>query len=111
MQFKWLRQLIESPYASLVAAMGLAAVIRIYLLWQYDCISSDGVKYIKAAKDFYAGDISAGLASVYPPLYPLSSLPYIRWLAIGSLPDRSVDSSGCVCFDADFRPVPKDLRQ
>lgn len=70
-QFKWLGPLFEKPYTALIAAMGLAAVIRIYLLWQYYCISSDGVRYIKAAKDFYAGDISAGLASVYPPLYSL----------------------------------------
>ena len=52
-------------------AIGLCAVIRIYLLWQNCCISSDGVHYIDAARDFLAGNVLAGLSSVYPPGYPL----------------------------------------
>jgi 4-amino-4-deoxy-L-arabinose transferase-like glycosyltransferase len=57
--------------ALLASAIVLAAAVRLYLLWQYYCISSDGVHYIDAAKDFFAGRISAGLSSVYPPGYPL----------------------------------------
>jgi 4-amino-4-deoxy-L-arabinose transferase-like glycosyltransferase len=49
----------------------VAAAIRGYLLWQYYCISSDGVVYLRAAGEFYRGDIAAGLSSVYPPGYPL----------------------------------------
>jgi 4-amino-4-deoxy-L-arabinose transferase-like glycosyltransferase len=49
----------------------LAIVVRLYLLWHYCCISSDGVRYIDAARDFFAGNISAGLSSVHPPAYPL----------------------------------------
>lgn len=48
-----------------------AAAVRLYLLWQYYCISSDGVRYIEAAKDFFAGNLSAGLGSLYPPGYSL----------------------------------------
>ena len=55
----------------LLGALVLAATIRGYLLWQYYCISSDGVVYIRAAQDFFAGNVSAGLQSVYPPGYPL----------------------------------------
>ena len=55
----------------LIGALGLAAVVRFYLLWQYYCISSDGVVYIRAAQDFLSGGIMAGLKSVYPPGYPL----------------------------------------
>lgn len=51
--------------------MVLAAAMRLYLASQYFCISSDGVRYIQAAQDFYAGNVSAGLSSLYPPLYPL----------------------------------------
>ena len=55
----------------LIGALVVAATIRGYLLWQYYCISSDGVLYIRAAQDFFAGNVSAGLQSVYPPGYPL----------------------------------------
>lgn len=54
-----------------VVAVVLAAAVRGYLFWQYYCISSDGVVYIKAAENFYAKSVAAGLASVYPPGYPL----------------------------------------
>jgi 4-amino-4-deoxy-L-arabinose transferase-like glycosyltransferase len=54
-----------------VGALGLAAVVRFYLLWQYYCISWDGVYYIRAAEAFYRGDFFGGLQSVYPPGYPL----------------------------------------
>ena len=55
----------------LIAALLLAMAIRGYLLWQYYCISSDGVVYIRAAQNFFAGNVGAGLQSVYPPGYPL----------------------------------------
>ena len=51
-------------------AVALAAAVRFYLLWQYYCISSDGIHYIEAARHFYSGDIQGGLGSVYPPAYP-----------------------------------------
>src|SRR5262249_50619106 len=55
----------------------VAAAVRLYLLSQYYCISSDGIHYIAAARHFYAGDFSGGLGSVYPPAYPtLVALTY-----------------------------------
>lgn len=54
-----------------LATFIVAAAIRFYLLSQYYCISSDGVVYLRAAGEFYRGDIAAGLSSVYPPGYPL----------------------------------------
>lgn len=51
--------------------VALAVLVRLFLLWRYYCISSDGVVYLRAAGDFYGGQISDGLASVYPPGYPL----------------------------------------
>ena len=54
-----------------IGALGLAATVRLYLVWQYYCISSDGVRYIRAAEDFYLGNFAAGLKSLYPPGYPL----------------------------------------
>ena len=53
-----------------ILAILLAAAIRLYLFWQYYCISSDGLHYIDAAKEFWAGKLGAGLSSVYPPGYP-----------------------------------------
>ena len=54
-----------------IGSLFVAAIVRLYLLWQYYCISSDGVIYLRAAQDFIAGNVNAGLASVYPPGYPL----------------------------------------
>lgn len=51
-------------------ALLLALAIRLYLLWQYYCISPDGVHYIGAAQDFFHGRFMAGLSSFYPPAYP-----------------------------------------
>src|SRR5262245_32038567 len=65
----WVSSLTASR--GLLGALGLAAAVRCYLLWQYYCISSDGVVYIRAAQDFLAGGIANGLQSVYPPGYPL----------------------------------------
>lgn len=55
----------------IVTAVLVTVAVRLYLLWQYYCISSDGIHYIGAAQDFFAGHVAAGLASVYPPAYPL----------------------------------------
>ena len=54
-----------------LASLTAAASIRLYLLWQYYCISSDGVVYLRAAQDFYRGDLNTAMSSVYPPGYPL----------------------------------------
>lgn len=56
---------------ALWAAALLSLSISGFLLWNYYCISADGVRYIDAAKNFYFGDIKAGLSSVYPPGYPV----------------------------------------
>ena len=70
-------------------AVGVAAVVRLYLLWQYYCISSDGIHYIEAARHFYFGDIDGGLGSVYPPAYPTFvalAYPLIRdWELAGQI--------------------------
>jgi hypothetical protein len=58
------------PRIIFASAVGLAAAVRLYLLWQYYCISSDGIHYIEAARHFYSGDVTAGLESYYPPAYP-----------------------------------------
>jgi len=55
----------------LIGALLLCAAVRFYLLWQYYCISSDGVHYIEAAQAFYAGRWWAGLGSYYSPGYPI----------------------------------------
>ena len=54
-----------------MTAVLVTVAVRLYLLWQYYCISSDGVRYLTAAQDYFAGRVAAGLASVYPPGYPL----------------------------------------
>jgi 4-amino-4-deoxy-L-arabinose transferase-like glycosyltransferase len=59
-----------SPKMIFALTVALAAAVRFYLLWQYYCISSDGIHYIEAARHFYFGDIQDGLGSVYPPAYP-----------------------------------------
>ena len=54
--------------------LGLAVLatllVRLFLLSNYYCISIDGVSYVGAAKDLYAGNLRAALSSVYPPGYP-----------------------------------------
>lgn len=55
----------------LLGSFILCAAVRFYLLWQYYCISSDGVHYIEAAQEFHAGRWWAGLESYYSPGYPL----------------------------------------
>jgi 4-amino-4-deoxy-L-arabinose transferase-like glycosyltransferase len=55
----------------LTLALVTCAAARLCLVWRYYCMSSDGVIYIDAAKNFFAGNISAGFGSIYPPGYPL----------------------------------------
>src|SRR5215510_4652536 len=71
MGINWLRLFSKRPYASLTVVIVFAAGIRLYLFWQYFCISSDGVRYIDAAQYFYSGKVPAGFSSIYPPLYSL----------------------------------------
>jgi 4-amino-4-deoxy-L-arabinose transferase-like glycosyltransferase len=76
-------------YALLASAILLAAAVRLYLFWQYHCISSDGLGYINAAQGFLAGRIAEGLTSFYPPAYPVliaSLYPLVDdWEAAGQL--------------------------
>jgi 4-amino-4-deoxy-L-arabinose transferase-like glycosyltransferase len=66
-----------NPKMIFALAVAVAVVIRLYLLWQYYCISSDGIHYIEAARKFYLGDVAAGLGDYYPPAYPsLIALAY-----------------------------------
>ncbi len=51
-------------------ALLAAAAVRLFVLARYYCINSDGVRYLRAAENFYNGDIQSGLASYYPPGYP-----------------------------------------
>ena len=68
---------VRAGKSILVVALLTGAAARLYLVRQYYCISSDSVDYIEAARDFFAGNISAGLGSVYPPGYPLMSFSVI----------------------------------
>jgi 4-amino-4-deoxy-L-arabinose transferase-like glycosyltransferase len=63
-----------------IGALSLAAAVRFYLLWQYYCISIDGVLYIRAAQDFFRGNVAAGLKSLYPPGYPLLIAAVYPWI-------------------------------
>ncbi len=55
----------------IVTAVLVTVAVRLYLLWQYYCINSDGVRYIATARDFFSGHIAAGFASYDPPGYPV----------------------------------------
>jgi 4-amino-4-deoxy-L-arabinose transferase-like glycosyltransferase len=54
-----------------VGALILTLGVRIYLFGNYYTINNDGVSYIEAARHFWEGQWSEGLASFYPPLFPL----------------------------------------
>ena len=54
-----------------VGALLLTLGVRLYLFRNYYTINNDGVLYIEAARHFWEGDWAAGLASFYPPLFPL----------------------------------------
>ena len=45
--------------------------MRLYLFRNYYTINNDGVLYIEAARYFWEGQWSEGLASFYPPIFPL----------------------------------------
>ncbi len=55
----------------IVTAVLVTVAVRLYLLWQYYCINSDGVRYIATARDFFSGHVAAGFAAYDPPGYPL----------------------------------------
>lgn len=51
--------------------MVLTVGVRFYLWRHYYTINNDGVFYIEAARHFWDGQWRDGLASFYPPLFPL----------------------------------------
>ncbi len=54
-----------------LGALVLTLAVRLYLFFNYYTINNDGVLYIEAARNFFEGRWSDGLASFYPPLFPL----------------------------------------
>lgn len=54
-----------------LGALVLTLAVRLYLFFNYYTINNDGVLYIEAARNFLEGRWSDGLASFYPPLFPL----------------------------------------
>ncbi|MFQ5902786.1 MAG: ArnT family glycosyltransferase [Candidatus Binatia bacterium] len=52
-------------------ALILTLGVRLYLFRNYYTINNDGVLYIEAARHFWEGQWVEGLASFYPPLFPL----------------------------------------
>ena len=54
-----------------VGSLLLTLGVRLYLFRNYYTINNDGVLYIEAARHFWEGDWVAGLASFYPPVFPL----------------------------------------
>lgn len=54
-----------------IGALTLALVVRLYLFTRYYTINNDGVLYIEAARHFWEGRWTEGMASFYPPLFPL----------------------------------------
>ena len=52
-------------------ALILAVAVRFYLFRHYYSINNDGIVYIKVARHFWQGHWAEGLASFYPPLFPL----------------------------------------
>ncbi len=69
---RWYPEAIDScPEWKLVAALAAAALaIRLYLSLANFCIASDGMKYLRMARDFAAGRLLSGLNSSFSPLYP-----------------------------------------
>lgn len=55
----------------LIGALVLTLAVRFYLFKHYYTINNDGILYIEAARYFWEGDWTGGLASFYPPLFPL----------------------------------------
>jgi len=54
-----------------IAVLSVTLGIRLYLFENYYTINNDGILYIEAARHFWAGAWSEGLASFYPPLFPI----------------------------------------
>jgi len=52
-------------------AIALTVGVRLYLFFHYYTINNDGVLYIEAARRFWQGNWVDGLASFYPPFFPL----------------------------------------
>lgn len=52
-------------------AMVLTLAIRLFLLADYYVINGDGIRYVTAGRHFWEGRWPEGLASFYPPFYPL----------------------------------------
>jgi 4-amino-4-deoxy-L-arabinose transferase-like glycosyltransferase len=52
-------------------AIALTLGVRLYLFHNYYTINNDGILYIEAARHFWEGEWGKGLASFYPPLFPL----------------------------------------
>ena len=49
-----------------------AFLLRLFLLWRFDhVISPDGVHYVALGRRLIAGNLSEGLSTYWPPLYPL----------------------------------------
>lgn len=55
----------------MLGALILTVGVRLYLFMNYYTINNDGVFYIEAARHFWAGQWLEGLASFYPPGFPL----------------------------------------
>ncbi|MCH7570888.1 MAG: hypothetical protein IH919_10040, partial [Deltaproteobacteria bacterium] len=55
----------------LLGALVLTLAVRFYLFKNYYTINNDGILYIQAARYFWEGDWIEGLASFYPPIFPL----------------------------------------
>lgn len=56
---------------SWIGVLVLALAVRLYLFANYYTINNDGVVYLEAARRFWEGDWLEGLASFYPPAYPV----------------------------------------
>ena len=52
-------------------ALILTLGVRFYLFGHYYGINNDGLSYIKTARHFWQGQWASGLASFFPPLFPL----------------------------------------
>ncbi len=60
-----------------VGILALTLGIRLYLFANYYTINNDGVVYLQAARRFREGEWLQGLASFYPPAYPvMAALAY-----------------------------------
>lgn len=68
----WLPRHIQFwPERRLVLSLTLIAlVIRLYLTFTSFCITSDGMEYLRMARDFAAGEPARAFGSVFSPLYP-----------------------------------------